>query len=92
MAKVQNHFYVLVFTENGPVYVTSLDYSTRYAHFEKTEVPKEMDKNIAHDIALGLNLNGHLAQVVHSKWEIENQPYQYWNGKFEWTKNEKEEE
>lgn len=90
MSKVINHFYVLVFTEEGPIYVTSLDYITRYAHWERLEKPYEMDKNIASNIVLGLNLNGYLAQVVMSKWEIDNQPYRYSVGKLKFVKEEKD--
>ena len=44
MAKAQNHFYILVFTEDGPIYVTSLDYANRNAHWEKLEKPLEISE------------------------------------------------
>lgn len=92
MAKVQNHFYVLVFTGDGPIYVTSLDYANKNAHWERLEKPLEINEVKAQDVVLGLNLNGYLAQVVKSKWELEDQPYRYKVGKMVWQTVEKEEE
>lgn len=91
MAKAQNHFYILVFTEDGPIYVTGLDYANKYAHWNRLEKPLEINEVKAQDVVLGLNLNGYLAQVVKSKWEIEGQPYRYKVGKMVWQTVEKEE-
>lgn len=91
MAKAQNHFYILVFTEDGPIYVTGLDYANKDAHWDRLEKPLEINEVKAQDVVLGLNLNGYLAQVVKSKWEIDGQPYRYKDGKLVWQKFEKEE-
>ena len=78
MAKKKSTFYyVLVITGAGPVFVTSVDYSDKTAHWDKDKAPLELDKYRAEDLTLGLNLNGHLAYPVCSKWEIDGQPYRY---------------
>lgn len=77
MANKKNHYYILVFTNNGPVYVTSVKYTDRMSYWNKLERPLEMSKSTAEDICLGLNLNGHMSVVVLSKWEIDTQPYRY---------------
>lgn len=92
MAQKKNYWYVLVMTEGGPVFVTSVDYSPKVAHWDKTEKPMEMGKYRAEDLALGLNLNGHLAFPVCTGVETDFQPYNYKNYHIEWVENEKEEE
>ena len=77
MATKKNHYYVLVFTEKGPVYITSVDYSTKYASWDKLEKPLEFSKYTAEDLCFGLNCNFHSAVVVSKPIEIENQPYRY---------------
>ena len=84
MAKKQNYYYTLVFTNNGPVFVTSIDSTTKTAHWNKTEAPMEMSKYMAEDLTLGLNCNGTFAVTVASKIELETQPYLYSKGQFEW--------
>lgn len=92
MAKKQNWYYVLVMSDEGPVFVTSIDYGTKYAHWDKTEEPMAMDKFRAEDLVLGLNLNFHLAFMVCSKFELDQQPYYYDKYHIEWKKNEEEQE
>lgn len=92
MAKKQNWYYVLVMTDDGPVFVTGVEYSTKYAHWNKLETPKDFDKFWAEDLTLGLNLNFHAAFTVCSKFEIDRQPYRYSDWHIEWKENEKEEE
>ncbi len=82
MAKKQNYWYVLVITIEGCKFVTSTE-RTNYAHWNELEPPKEFSRDTAKDIALGLNLNGTVAYAVCSPWEIENQPYNYKDYKFE---------
>lgn len=92
MAKKQNFYYVLVMTNNGPVFVTSVQYVGKTAHWNKDEKPLEMGKYQAEDLTLGLNLNFHLAFTVCSKFELDTQPYMYDKGEFEWKfKNEEKE-
>ena len=92
MAKKQNWYYVLVMTDDGPVFVTSIEYSTKYAHWKKDEKPMELDKSRAEDLTLGLNLNFHTAFMVCSKFELDTQPYRYSDWHIEWKENEKEDE
>ena len=51
-----------------------------------------MDKFRAEDLVLGLNLNFHLAFMVCSKFELDQQPYYYDKYHIEWKKNEEEQE
>ena len=92
MAKKQNWYYVLVMTDDGPVFVTSIEYATKYAHWNKDEKPMELDKSRAEDLTLGLNLNFHTAYMVCSKFELDTQPYRYSDYHIEWKENEKEDE
>lgn len=84
MAKKQNFYYVLVFTNDGPVFVTSIDRASKTAHWNKNEAPLELGKYGAEDLTLGLNLNFIFAVTVVSKVELETQPYLYSKGQFEW--------
>ena len=77
MAKKKNYYYVLVFTNNGPVYVTSINYSNKYANWNKLEKPLEMTKTSAEDLCFGLMCNFYSAVVVSSPVELEYQPYLY---------------
>ena len=77
MAKNKYHYYVLVFTETGPVYVTSVDNSTKSVYWDRNETPMEFSQSYAEDLELGLNLNFHSAVLVKSRIVIENQPYRY---------------
>ena len=87
MAAKKNHYYILVMTNDGPVFVTDIK-PNRYAEFKKDKAPKEFDKARAEDITMGLNLNLNLAYTICSKWEIDTQPYMYNMGDWEWVKKE----
>ena len=89
-AKIQGTwYYVLVFTHQGPVYVTSWEtYPHRVCEWNKNEVPKEMSKDDATYMAVGLYWNGTLAQVVASPYKLESQPFQYDKGEFVWKAHE----
>ena len=92
MAKKQNWYYVLVLSDDGPVFVTDIDYRSKVAHWDKTEKPLTMDKYRAEDLTMGLNLNFHMAFTVCSKFELDTQPYRYSEGHFEWTWEKEEQE
>lgn len=77
MAKTKNHYYVLVFTNGGPVYVTDVDYSNKTARWDKLEKPLEFTKSSAEDLCFGLCCNFTYAVVVQHRVEIEAQPYRY---------------
>ena len=91
MATKKNYYYILVMTNDGPVFVTDI-LPNKYAEWNKDKEPKEFDKTRAEDITMGLNMNFNMAFMICSKWEIDNQPYRYNSGKFEWIENSKKEE
>ena len=76
MAK-KNHYYVLVFTNAGAVYVTSIDSTNKYARWDKDKAPMEFSKSYAEDLVMGLNLNFNSSVLVVSPFEIGHQPYNY---------------
>lgn len=89
--KKKNWYYVLVFTSEGPKYVTGEgDHHTAY--WDETKEPKEMSKEYAHDMVVGLLWNGYNAQVVMSPIELDSQPYRYEIGHFEFVREENENE
>lgn len=91
MAKAKYHYYVLVITNHGPVFVTSIP-ERNYARWDATETPLELSKGSAEDIAMGLNLNGYTARVVYTQhFEQMHQLYRYGEGQLEWKWKEKEE-
>jgi maltose-binding protein MalE len=80
MSKKKFYYYVLVFTREGPMFVTGLDYQTRNATWDYKKQPYAFkDQQIADDIALGLNWNGNRAFCVSSSWEIKDHGYRYSN-------------
>lgn len=92
MAKKTNWYYVMVMSDGGPVFVTSVEYSPKVAHWDKTEKPLALDKYRAEDLTLGLNLNFHTAFMVCSKFELDTQPYRYDAYHIDWVENDKEEQ
>lgn len=89
MAKKVKHYYILVNTSAGPVFVTGIgDHHT--AFWEKTEPPMEFSSyEYMRDVVLGLNLNGHYALAVVMEIELDHQPYLYSEGEFKWKWNKK---
>lgn len=77
MAKKKYFYYVLVFTNEGPVYVTDIECGSKWAHWKKEEKPMEFNATYAEDLVLGLNLNFHHAVLIKSRFEIDHQPYRY---------------
>ena len=85
MAKKKYHYYVLVMTEEGPKFVTKVNYGDKTAEYDKLEKPLEFSsKEWAEDVVLGLILNWNIAYLVCQKWEIEHQPYNYEKWEIEW--------
>ena len=82
--KQTKYWYVLVLTDDGPAFVTNVDFGDKSAEWQKNEKPYELSEGWARDMTLGLNWNGHLAFTVCSQWEIDKQPYRYDAGHFEW--------
>ena len=88
----KNYWYVLVLTNGGPVFVTKVEYSPKYAYWNKEELPLEFGQEQAKDLAMGLQVNGTMAYAVCNFYELENQPYYYNRGHFEWVEGKEEEE
>lgn len=83
MAK-KNYYYVLVMTEEGPVFVTGFgEHHTCYWNAEKA--PKTMMREYAGEVAMGLRLNGTSAYLVTMPYEVDTQPYFYEKGHFKWV-------
>lgn len=89
MAKKQNYWYVLVMTDNGPVFVTGVS-EHKVAHWEKDKAPKEFSSEYAKDMAFGLMVNSYLAYPVCTRFELNTQPYRYDIGEFEWKMKEED--
>ena len=87
--KKANYYYVLVFTDYGPVFVTGVP-ERNYAEWKKEKQPMEFTKNRAEDIAYGLNMNGYMAAMVVYPYKRENQLYYYSKGQFQWVSKDKE--
>lgn len=84
------HYYVLVFTNGGPVYVTELG-DHKMAYWNGKEKPYEMPMCKAEDVCFGLNANFYSSAVVKSPIELDCQPYLYSDYEIVW-KEKKEEE
>lgn len=82
MARKQKFWYVLVFTNNGPKYLTAI-HEHKMAEWNELETPLEMNEMQARDIATGLLLNFHSAVAVCSPLQLSHQPYLYEKGYFE---------
>ena len=76
MSRNKYSYYVLVFTDDGPVYVTGVR-GYNIAEWNKFENPKSFSKEYAQDIVKGLTWSGFNCQVVISEWDIAHQPYNY---------------
>ena len=77
MSNKKNFWYVLVMSDNGPVFVTSVNYGCKEAHWNKEEKPLEMTKQQAQELSIGLTLNFHNAFSVCNPFELNCQPYLY---------------
>lgn len=87
----KKHYYVLVLTTEGPKFVTKIDNANKTAEYNMLEKPMKFgSKSYAEDVALGLCLNMVTAFAIANPWEVENQPFLYDKGKFEWKWNEEE--
>lgn len=91
-AKEKEYWYVLVITEDGPIFVTKINNADRTAEWNMDEKPLEMTKAKAEDLTTGLNLNFNSSYAVCQPFEITSQPYNYNRWRIEWRENEKEEE
>ena len=90
-SKKKNYYYVMVLTNNGPAFVTKIDYSDKSAYWDKQEKPLTMSKSEAENLSFGLKMNFHMAFMITNEYELDSQPYLYNKGHFEWIDNEKQE-
>ena len=88
--KKKNYWYVLVLTNEGAKFVTKVEYHPKVAHWNGLEKPLELSESTAKDLAFGLNANFYIAYPVCMPFKLDNQPYYYNLGKFEWKPNEEE--
>lgn len=91
MATKKNHYYVLVMTDNGPMFVTSIG-EHHMCYWDEEKEPKEFSKAYAEDIAFGLRMNMFTAYLVVSPREEECQPYNYKAFNCTFTRKEREDE
>lgn len=85
------YYYILVFTTNGPRYVTSIgDHHTAY--WKEENAPKEFSKKYARDVVIGLNLNFWNAVLAESPLPLHNQPDNYKDYKINFIEKEKDED
>jgi len=90
MATRKNYYYVLVITDEGPKFVTSIP-ERNMAEYNMLEKPMTFSsKEFADDVSMGLTVNFNLAYTIVSKYEIEHQPCYYERGHFEWVNNKEE--
>lgn len=91
MAKKKNHWYVLVMTDEGPKFVTKINYSNKTAEWDVNEKPLEMSDSVAKDLAFGLMCNFLTAFPVCLPIEWDSHPYNYAEYHIEWVNNTEEE-
>lgn len=89
MANKKTYYYVLVFTDGGPVYVTSVSNLDRMSYWDKEGKPLSMTRHDAEYLAMGLSWNGNNSVVVCLPYELGNQPYRYSEYEFKFKKIEK---
>lgn len=78
MAKRKKFYYVLVFTNAGPVYVTKVDNTNKVCYWNDADKPYEFgSEQIAVEHAWALGLNGTSCVAVVSHCEKETHPYNY---------------
>ena len=85
------HYYVMVFTDNGPKYVTSI-LPHHMAEWKTEDKPLEMSASWAEDVYTGLCLNFFTAVLVKSRFEIENHPYNYKDYEIKFVEREETED
>lgn len=77
MSKKVNYYYVLVFVESGPAYVTEVDHAKKIVQFDKLKEPLKFNMTSAEDVAFGLGCNGYNVVTVKMPFKLCGQPYNY---------------
>lgn len=73
MATKKNYYYVGIATNNSMKLVTNINHATKTAYWNANEKPLAMPKHQAEDLASCLCLNFHLAVVVQTHFEHQEQ-------------------
>lgn len=79
----KEYWYVLVFTNEGPIYVTGTG-EHHTAYWNKDEKPMYYSKEYAKDMAIGLTWNCYSAVPVCTAYELDSQPYNYKKYEISW--------
>lgn len=90
MAARKSFYYVLVMTTDGPKFVTEVNNADKTARWTGDAKPLAMSRERAEDLQVGLLWNFHAAYLVKMPFELEEQPYNYKDGAFEWRKSEED--
>lgn len=90
--KKKNYYYVLVFTNNGPKFVTKCDWERREAHWDVNEKPLELGKSVAEDLTFGLRCNMYTAFTVYLPYEISSHGYNYEDFEIKFVEKEESED
>lgn len=88
----KNYYYVLVFTHQGPKYVTRIDHQKNMCFWDGFKPLEFGNLESARINAMDLSVNGNHAVPVSIGWSIDNQPFCYDAGQFEWKWNKKKED
>lgn len=91
MAKKTKWYYILVLTNDGPVFVTGIG-EGKTAYWNELEKPKDFSKEWAEDVAFGLTVNGYTAFAVTTRYKLDTQAYVYNKGHFKWRWNKEGED
>ena len=83
MSKSEEYYYILVFTDKGPKFVTESDICMLECRWDGV-TPKQFEREDAAYMALILTRNGNYAVAIYSLYEIDTQPFDYEKGYFEW--------
>lgn len=80
----KKHYYVLVLTDEGPVFMTQINRDNKTVEYKQNQPPLEVTKIVAEDIAMGLRANLICAFAVTSTVSMLKQLFKYEKGHFEW--------
>jgi len=80
-------YYVLVFTNNGPKYLTGFG-EHNMAYWDEEKKPLALTKSYAESVVYGLSLNLFQSVVATSLYELEQQPYAYDRFSINWVPKE----
>lgn len=90
--KKKYHWYVLVMSNDGPKFVTKINWADKTAEWDYKEAPLELDKSTAQDLAWALTLNWHIAFAVCTQFEVSGHPYIYDRYDLQFVEKEAEDE